>query len=358
MLRALAHLSYLDARPGRVPKKGGAGTCAGASAKISHRAHERVGAPCQPPRSEVDSPQFCAGTGELQAGKAGQVRAQLLGFLLFADAAAVQASVAAFGGGAGAAAQLGRLLLGPHAALRCLLGVHPGQRALQEGPAGTCPAGQITTEPPVSSALLQSLLCHPAGSSDALCLRAAAHGLLWLPSLRACKPAASPRSARCRAGACLLVLREALTGWDALAGELLEAAGIASAAGAVQTSTAAQAVVDALFALHAAGALGVSAHRGPAGARAGTAAVWLCGVAAWPRSSLSTPAVLGGVTRCTQHALLCKRLGSRRHDAAAVPLWCMRAPVVAATMRSDARVCKVPEAGAVPGCLIRRMNEQ
>lgn len=58
------------------------------------------------------------------------------------------------------------------------------------------------------------------------------------------------------AGACLLVLREALTGWDALAAELREAAGIHnSAQDAAEISTAAQASADALCALHAAGLL-------------------------------------------------------------------------------------------------------
>ena len=58
------------------------------------------------------------------------------------------------------------------------------------------------------------------------------------------------------AGACLLVLREALTGWDALAAELREAASIQGPAqGAAEISTAAQAAADALCDLHAAGVL-------------------------------------------------------------------------------------------------------
>ena len=58
------------------------------------------------------------------------------------------------------------------------------------------------------------------------------------------------------AGACLLVLGEALTGWDAMAAELREASGMAEEGKSdAETSTAAQAVVDALCALHNAGAL-------------------------------------------------------------------------------------------------------
>ena len=60
------------------------------------------------------------------------------------------------------------------------------------------------------------------------------------------------------AGATLLVLREALTGWDALREELAEAAGVQPQGlpdAALAGASAAQAVVDAVCALHQAGVI-------------------------------------------------------------------------------------------------------
>lgn len=65
----------------------------------------------------------------LEAGKTSQVKAQLLGFLLFGSAHSVHALVAAFGGEAArqSSDSTDELLPGPHPVLRCLLSIHPSK---------------------------------------------------------------------------------------------------------------------------------------------------------------------------------------------------------------------------------------
>ena len=69
------------------------------------------------------------GSGELAPGKASIVRAQILGFVIFADPANVRALVAAFGSDRDSAvpeAAWDAMLPGPHPLLRCLLNISPG----------------------------------------------------------------------------------------------------------------------------------------------------------------------------------------------------------------------------------------
>ena len=71
------------------------------------------------------------GSGKLAPSKASLVRAQMLGFIVFADAASVRALVAAFGSDrdpAGDEPAWESLLPGPHPVLRCLLSTSAGKQ--------------------------------------------------------------------------------------------------------------------------------------------------------------------------------------------------------------------------------------
>lgn len=74
-----------------------------------------------------------AGSGEMLPSKASLVRAQILGFVIFADTSSVRALVAAFSSDRDAAvpeAAWDPLLPGPHPVLRCLLDISAGEGSL------------------------------------------------------------------------------------------------------------------------------------------------------------------------------------------------------------------------------------
>ena len=67
------------------------------------------------------------GSGELDAAEAVEVKVQLLGFALYADAGYIERLLAAFGSEAEeAAAPLATLMPGPHPVLRSLLSISAG----------------------------------------------------------------------------------------------------------------------------------------------------------------------------------------------------------------------------------------